>query len=94
MHPIVGELSDFCNLDFLVPENCPEDICFSKTIVFHDDFDEASKAALYIDRRLPVCLQNKGIVRHYHGGMSKDYLTEVYNDFKKADGVCRVLYAT
>ena len=94
MHPIVGELSDFRNLDFLVPENCPEDICLSKTIVFHDDSDEASKAALYIDRRLPVCLQNKGIVQHYHGGMSKDYLTEVYDDFKKADGVCRILHAT
>ena len=26
--------------------------------------------------------------------MSKDYLTEVYDDFKKADGVCRILHAT
>jgi hypothetical protein len=61
-HPIVGERSDFCNLDFLVPDNCPTDICFPKTIVFHDDSDEASNTALYINRQLPVCLQNKGIV--------------------------------
>jgi hypothetical protein len=62
MHPIVGQLSDFCNLDFLVLENCPADICLPKTIVFHDDSDEASNVALYIDHRLPVHLQNKGIV--------------------------------
>jgi superfamily II DNA helicase RecQ len=94
-HPIVGELSDFLN--FLVPDNCqcPVDIYLPKTVVFHDDSDEAANAAIYVDRRLPMSLQDKGIVRHYyHGGMSKDYLTKVYDDFQKADGVCRILHAT
>lgn len=93
-HPIIGELSDFRNLNFLVPDNCPVDIQLPKTIIFHDDSDEAANAALYVDRRLPTSLQDKGIVRHYHGGMSKDYLTSVYDDFKKADGICRILHAT
>lgn len=65
-----------------------------KTIVFHDDSDEAANAALYVNHCLPMSLQDKGIVRHYHGEMSKDYLTKVYDDFKKVDGVCRILHAT
>ena len=93
-HPIVGELSDFRNLNFLVPDNCPVTIHLPKTVVFHDDSNEATNAALYVDRRLPKSLQDKGIVQHYHGGMSKEYLTIVYDDFKKPDGVCRILHAT
>ncbi|KAF8957732.1 hypothetical protein BDZ97DRAFT_1924345 [Flammula alnicola] len=85
-HPIVGELSDFRNLDFLVPDDCPSDIRLPKTIVFHDDSKESSSAALHVDRRLHTSLQDKGIVRHYHGGMSTEYLTKVYEDFSKTDG--------
>ncbi|KAF9555907.1 hypothetical protein CPC08DRAFT_642227 [Agrocybe pediades] len=93
-HQIVGELADFRNLDFLVPGNCGLDIRLRKTIVFHDNSSEASDAALYLDRRLPVAFRDKGIIRHYHGGMSKEYLTFVYEDFQKADGKCRILHAT
>ncbi|KAJ7434401.1 P-loop containing nucleoside triphosphate hydrolase protein [Mycena latifolia] len=32
--------------------------------------------------------------RHYHGGMSKDYLTQVFDDFSKPNGVCKILSAT
>lgn len=31
---------------------------------------------------------------HYHGGMSKEYLTEVYEDFGYPAGVCQILHAT
>ena len=44
--------------------------------------------------RLPNDLQKKGIVMHYHGGMSKDYLTQVYEDFIEPNGCCRILHAT
>jgi len=94
-HPIVGELSNFRNLDFLVPQDCAlGSIQIPKTIVFHDDSDEASSAAIYLDHRLSLSLQNKGIVQHYHGGMSKEYLTKVYKDFRKPDGTCQILHAT
>ena len=33
-------------------------------------------------------------VQFYHGGMSNHYLTKVYDDFRKADGICRILHAT
>ena len=93
-HAIVGNLSDFRNLDFLVPDPYPDDFRLPKTLVFHDNRNECTAAAVYINDRLPNSLRSKGLVMHYHGGMSKKYLTLVYDDFKKPDGVCRILHAT
>ncbi|KAJ7498429.1 hypothetical protein B0H11DRAFT_1714971 [Mycena galericulata] len=90
-HRIVGSLSDFRNIDFLIS------IPFTrllKVVVFHDDIQQCADAATYLDKRLPTELQNTGIVRHYHGGMSKEYLTQVFEDFSKEDGVCRILNGT
>ncbi|KAJ7449385.1 P-loop containing nucleoside triphosphate hydrolase protein [Mycena galericulata] len=90
-HRIVGSLSDFRNLDFLIS------IPFTrllKVVVFHDDIQQCADAASYLDKRLPAELQNTGIVRHYHGGMSKEYLTQIFEDFSKDDGVCRILNGT
>ncbi|KAF8256458.1 hypothetical protein EI94DRAFT_1646387, partial [Lactarius quietus] len=43
---------------------------------------------------LPEYLQKKGLIMHYHGGMSKEYLTQVYEDFSNPNGHCRVLHTT
>jgi len=94
MHPIVGELSDFRNLDFLIPEPCPPNLQLSKTLLFHDNLNECTAAALHVKNRLPKELRSKGIVKHYHGGMSKRYLTKVYEDFSNPEGACRILHAT
>ena len=93
-HPIVGDRSDFRNLDFLIPDPYPANLQLPKTLVFHDNVDECTSAAAYVNDRLPKILSGKGIVKHYHGGMSKDYLTFVYEDFSKPDGSCRILHAT
>jgi superfamily II DNA helicase RecQ len=93
-HAIVGNLSDFRNLDFLVPDPFPGDFRLPKTLVFHDNLNECTAAAVYINDRLPKSLRSKGLVQHYHGGMSKKYLTLVYDDFQKPDGACRILHAT
>ena len=93
-HPIVGKLSDFRNLNFLIPDHFPADLQLLKTLVFHDNMDECSAAAAYVNNRLPKHLRSKGIVTHYHGGMSKTYLTRVYQDFSKPDSACRILHAT
>ena len=69
-HKIVGNLSNFRNLDFLIADNCPDGIRLTRTLVFHDDSNEAAAAAFYNDRQLPKNLWDKGLVRHYHGGMS------------------------
>ncbi|KAJ7285331.1 P-loop containing nucleoside triphosphate hydrolase protein [Mycena rebaudengoi] len=82
-HRIVGTLSDFRNLDFLIS------IPFTpllNVLVFHNNTQQTADATAYLDKRLPVELQNKGIVRHYHGGMSKAYLTQVFNDFSNDNG--------
>ncbi|KAJ6476423.1 P-loop containing nucleoside triphosphate hydrolase protein [Mycena vulgaris] len=90
-HHIVGGLKDLRNLDFLVS------IPFKpllKTIVFHDDTVQCAAAADHGDKRLPLELRNSGVIRHYHGGMSKEYLTEVFDDFSREDGICKILHAT
>jgi hypothetical protein len=93
-HPIVGVLSDMRNLDFLVPVPYPAGWVMPKTVVFHDDTDLATDGAAYHERRLPEELQRKDLVAHYHGGMSKEYLTLTYDDFKDPEGKCRILHAT
>ena len=93
-HPIVNSLSDFQNLDFLVPRPYPAGWILPKTIVFHDSIDQAAQAALYHTRRLPESLHKKGLIMHYHGVMSKEYLTEVYEDFSDPNGNCRMLHTT
>jgi len=93
-HPIIGSLSDFRNLDFLIPEPYPVDFRLPKTLVFHDNLDECTAAAVYLNERLPQPLRSKGLVKHYHGGMSTEYLTMVYDDFRRLDGECRILHAT
>ena len=93
-HAIVRNLSDFRNLDFLVPDPYPDDFRLPKTLVFHDNLNECTAATVYINDQLPKPLRSKGLVKHYHGGMSKEYLTLVYDDFQKPDGACRILHAT
>ncbi|KAF9045231.1 P-loop containing nucleoside triphosphate hydrolase protein [Panaeolus papilionaceus] len=93
-HEIARELSDFRNLDFLVPVPYPENWVMPKTLVFYDKIDLATGAAAYLDRRLPLHLQQTGVVCHYHGGMSQEYLTSIYDDFSKSDGKCKLLHAT
>ena len=93
-HPIVGELSDFRNLDFLVPRPYPIERSLPKTVVFHDSTEQAAQAALYHTLRLPEALQKNRLIMHYHGGMSKEYLMKVYEDFSDPHGNCRILHAT
>ncbi|KAF8803590.1 hypothetical protein BYT27DRAFT_7109423 [Phlegmacium glaucopus] len=93
-HAIVGELKDFRNLDFLVPDGFCPPMRLAKTLIFHDNIEEAADAALHVDHRLPLLFQNRGIVQHYHGGMSPEYLTQVYEDFCDPNGKCLILHAT
>ncbi|KAF8149568.1 hypothetical protein B0H34DRAFT_827446, partial [Crassisporium funariophilum] len=42
---------------------------------------------------LPEHLRNQGIIKHYHGRMSKEYLTTTFDDFSNPNGRCRILHA-
>jgi len=93
--PIVGNLREFHNFDCLVPKDFdPELTTIPKTLVFHDNKRDATDAARYTNERLPIPLQNIGIVRHYHSDMSVEYLQQTYTDFSDPDGQCRILHAT
>ncbi|KAK7002510.1 P-loop containing nucleoside triphosphate hydrolase protein [Favolaschia claudopus] len=72
-HRIVGSLSEYRNLDFLVSET-PR-----KTLVFHDNTQQCSDSRAH---------QNKLL------GMSKAYLKQVFDDFAKEDGACKILHTT
>lgn len=91
-HAIVGSCSNLNNLDFLVPLGLKGP--FPRTIIFHDNSDEAQVTAMHINSRLAPELQQKGIATHYYGAMSKGYLTDVFDDFADPNGTCRFLHAT
>ncbi|KAJ7314178.1 P-loop containing nucleoside triphosphate hydrolase protein [Mycena albidolilacea] len=63
-HRIVGSLSDFRNLDFLISNPFTHII---KTVVYHDDTQQCADAVAFNERRLPPELRNTGLIRHYHG---------------------------
>ena len=62
--------------------------------MFHDSVEQASEAALYHTQQLPEVLQKSRLVMHYYGGMSKEYLMQVYDDFSDPNGHCKILHAT
>jgi superfamily II DNA helicase RecQ len=97
IHEIVGELSDYRNLNFLLPNNFDSAMDVQtrkKGIVFHDSVEGAIAAKYYHERCLPAEQRGKGIIRHYCSIMSEEYLQTVYDDFRNPDGVCQILHAT
>lgn len=97
IHPVVGSLSDFRNLQFLIPESGgysfdPKRI--PKTIVFHDNIQEATNAAKYMNSLCPEPMRNLQIAKHYHSVMSSAYLERTFQDFASSDGTTRILHAT
>jgi superfamily II DNA helicase RecQ len=97
VHPIVGSLSNFQNLQFLIPEHGghPFDLKrIPKTVVFHDNLQEAANAAKCLNNLFPGAMQNRQIAKHYHSVMSSAYLEQTFQDFASADGTTRILHAT
>jgi len=80
-HPIVGKLTDFRNLNFLIPQPFPKDCRVKKTIVFHDSINNAATAAGHHQQQLSDSPECKGLVKHYHSVMSKKFLTDTFDDF-------------
>jgi superfamily II DNA helicase RecQ len=96
-HPIVGSLSNFRNLQFLVPEhgNKTFDPKFiPKTIIFFDNVQEATNATNYLNSLFPETMQHSRFVKHYHSKMSSEYLESTFQDFASPDGTTRILCAT
>jgi superfamily II DNA helicase RecQ len=96
-YPITGSLSNFRNLQFLIPEHGghsfdPKRI--PKTIIFHDNLQEAANVADYLNSLFPETMRRQKIAKHYHSVMSADYLEQTFQDFASPHGVTRILCAT
>jgi superfamily II DNA helicase RecQ len=91
-HQIIGSLTDYRNLSMFIP---PPELCLTpksipSTIIFHDDIQGATNAALFMNTSLPSGMRGSGLVRHYHSLMSREYLEKTYQDFQ--NGTCRVIH--
>jgi len=92
-HQVHGSIEDARNYECFVQD--PFD--FEKqphVLIFFDDKDLASKVARHLDMCLPAQYRSRGIIQHYHSGMSEKYLKQAHDSFVKEDGVCRVLVTT
>ncbi|KAJ7177298.1 P-loop containing nucleoside triphosphate hydrolase protein [Mycena crocata] len=92
--PMMGTLDNFANVDFLIPDPFPPNYIFDKSMTFIDDKLKSASLAEYLNAKCPPEIAAKKPFRHYHSSMSKEYLEETANEFKKADGDCKGLIAT
>jgi superfamily II DNA helicase RecQ len=93
--PLVGSIKNFSNLDFIIPQPYPPSMPpIEKGIIFIDDKLATSNLAEYLNDRCPEALRISRPFRHFHSGMSEEYLLQTYDEFEKLDSACRVLVAT
>ncbi|KAF5332268.1 hypothetical protein D9611_007993 [Ephemerocybe angulata] len=96
-HVLVGSTQRLDNLHFTTPDPSapwPDDYRLEKGMIFHQTIEGCTAAAKHLNQRLPSSMQEKGVIRAFHAGMSKDYREQVMKDFRDPDGVCRQLHVT
>lgn len=92
-HQLVNTIEDLRNYECFLTH--PFDMnAQPHVLIFFDDKDLTLKVAQHLDSCLPGPLQGKGIVKHYHSGMSERYLKQAHNAFTTEEGNCRILVAT
>jgi superfamily II DNA helicase RecQ len=93
--PLVGSIKNFTNLDFFIPRPYPPSMPpIPTSIIFVDDKLVTADLAEYLNDRCPEELRATRPFRHFHSGMSVQYLEETYAEFEKPGGACKVLVAT
>ena len=65
-----------------------------KTLIFHDDREEAANAAKFLNSICPESMRKNCIAKQYHSMMSEEYLEEIFQDFCFPQGTTRILCAT
>jgi superfamily II DNA helicase RecQ len=97
MHPISGSLGNFQNLQFLIPNTSDRFFdmqLIPKTIVFHDNLQEAANAARFLNNLCPEPMRHQCIAKRYHSLMSAAYLKQTFQDFASRNSTTRILHAT
>ena len=93
--PMIGDLSNFDNLNFLVPNLYhPPMVSLHKTIIFIDSKIYSGCLANHLLSRFPEDQQHSRPVRHLHADMLKVHINDAYRSFKDPNGPCRILVAT
>ena len=91
---IVDSPSNFNNFNFLIPVDYNVKMTLEPTLVFFDTQNMARDISRYINTRLGPEHQGRGIAKHYHSGMSAEYLQKAYDSFASDSGTCMILCAT
>ena len=93
--PMVGDINNFANLDFLVPTSYhPPMAPIEKTLVFIESKLKSGYLTRYLLRRFSKAWCKNRPIRHIHSGMSKEHNNEAYESFKDPNGACIILVAT
>ncbi|KAF8984186.1 hypothetical protein BDQ17DRAFT_1437123 [Cyathus striatus] len=96
-HEIIGPLSDFQNLDFIIQNllvSSTNTHHHRKGIVFHDSIESAIGTKNFQENQLAPELHGKGLVKTFFCLMLDEYLKETYNDFHDPNGRYMILHAT
>ncbi|KAG6906554.1 hypothetical protein DXG01_013221 [Tephrocybe rancida] len=64
-----------------------------RVLMFFDSKTLTRDVKHHLDGLLPAEHQNCGVVQHYHGDMSDNYLEKAHREFTEVDGVCKILCA-
>lgn len=92
-HCVENKIDDPPNYEcFLTAPFDPHDQ--PRVLIFADNKDLTNTVASHLNHCLPVSYQGKGIIRHYHSGMSQGYLQQAREAFTKDNGLCRILVTT
>ena len=92
-HPVIGSIEDLRNYECFLAYP----FSFEKqphVLIFVDDKNLTNEITSHLESKLPAHYQNRGVIRHYHGAMSEEYLKQVHDSFVQEDGSCRILVAT
>lgn len=93
--PMVGDIKNFANVDFLVPLSYhPPMAPIEKTLLFIESKLKTGHLTRYLLQRFSKAWRKQRPVRHIHSGMSKAHNKEAYDSFKDPNGVCVILIAT
>ena len=92
-HQVHGSIDDPRNYECFIrhPFNFAEQ---PHVLIFFDDKDLTNKVAQHLDEKLPIEYRRRGIIRHYHSGMSEEFLKQAHDSFVSESGKCRILVAT
>src|SRR6202040_2298056 len=91
---VVDNFSNFNNLNFIVPDSFHPPMLLQPTLIFFDSQNTARHIARHLNSRFPLDQQCLGVSRHYHSGMSTEYLQQTYDNFASELGMCSILCAT